>query len=137
MFQEVVENGDYVGLFFPSGSEHHPVGGFDRCSHSVLEVVVVREPRYARPNPGSRSAEYLRHGPGAWTPAPGKQSTLLFIEQAIKEQDGGLEFVGGSFAKPLCAAVRSIPNISGATPFGFSFGKSRACALHFPPEGLR
>ena len=26
---------------------------------------------------------------------PGEQSTLLFIEQAIKEQDGGLEFIRG------------------------------------------
>ena len=27
---------------------------------------------------------------------PGKQSALLFIEQAIEQEDGGLEFIGGS-----------------------------------------
>jgi len=27
---------------------------------------------------------------------PGKQSALLFIEQAIEQQDGGLEFIGRS-----------------------------------------
>jgi hypothetical protein len=27
---------------------------------------------------------------------PGKQSTLLFIKQAIEQEDGGLEFIGRS-----------------------------------------
>src|SRR6266446_3477897 len=86
VFEQAMENGDYVRRFFSSEYDHRRCGGFGRGPHSDPAVAVDRGPRYAPPNQGNRPAECHRHGPGEGTPA--RQTTAAVVRRASHKTKG-------------------------------------------------